>query len=135
MAVALRDLDRGRRPDLRLVPTPLQTPRGVFWLRRALVVLIAVIAVLAVTAGMRVASGAETGDTARLEMTVILPAGQTLWDLAGRYAPDGGDRSMWVQQVATRNDLDPRAILPGTPLLIPIESAAITADPQEPSRR
>lgn len=140
MAVALRDLERGhahRRPALRIVPpqpSPPRPPPPVFWLRRALVVALAIVLMLGVVEVVR-ATVADTSVTERIEMTVVVPDGGTLWDLAERYAPAGADRSTWAAAVAERNDLDPGAIQPGTAVSVSVEAQHITASPQVPSRR
>ncbi|MBW3604068.1 MAG: LysM peptidoglycan-binding domain-containing protein [Actinobacteria bacterium] len=63
-------------------------------------------------------------------MTVTMSTGDTLWDLARRYAPADTDRAAWVVDVATRNGVDPGAVLPGTPLVIPVGGPQVLADPQ-----
>lgn len=139
MAVALRDLERRhahRRPDLRVVParpSPPRTPPPVFWLRRALVVALVVVAVLGVVGVVRASISDASAD--RIDMTVVIPAGGTLWDLAERYAPAGADRSTWVADVAERNDVDPAAIQPGTAVAVPVQAQHVTATPQPPSGR
>lgn len=139
MAVALRDLERGhvhRRPALRVAParpSPPRTPPPVFWLRRALVVALAVLVVLGVVGAVR--AGTSDAPAEQIDMTVVIPAGGTLWDLAERYAPAGADRSTWVATVAERNDVDPAAIQPGTAVAVPVQAQHVTATPQPPSVR
>lgn len=139
MAVAHRDLEREhvrRRPALRVVPpqpAPPGIPPTVFWFRRALVVALAVVLVLGIVGVVR----AVTSDapTEQIDMTVIVPTGGTLWDLAERYAPAGADRSTWVAAVADRNDVDPGAIQPGMAITVPVEAQHVTASPLVPSGR
>jgi nucleoid-associated protein YgaU len=139
MAVALRDLERGhvhRRPALRVVPaqpSPPRTPPPVFWLRRALVVALVVLVMLGVVGVVRAAIPDAPAD--HIDMTVVIPAGGTLWDLAERYAPTGADRSTWVAAVAEHNDVDPAAIRPGTAVAVPVRAQHVTATPQPPSGR
>lgn len=135
MAVALRDLERGqqRRPTLRVVhgrPSPPAPPQWIFWARRLVVALVLTAAVAGAVATLR-ASSADAAATGRVEVSVVLPAGETLWDLAGRYAPAGADRSSWVVDVAARNDLDPGAIPAGTPVLVPLGGDGVTAMPRQ----
>jgi hypothetical protein len=138
MAVALRDLEREhvhRRPALRVVapqPAPPGTPPTVFWLRRAIVVALAVVLV-GVVGVVRATTSDAPAD--QIAMTVIVPAGGTLWDLAERYAPAGADRSTWVAAVADRNDVDPGAIQPGTAVTVPVEAQHVTASPEVPAGR
>lgn len=134
MAVALRELERrvGQgRPRLRVVPlppAPRRPPRVVYWLRRALVLAVAIGLVAGVVAGARALSS-DGADLARLDMTVVVPAGGTLWDLAERYAPPEADRAAWVAAVAERNAVDPGAIQPGTAVSIPVEAPRLSAVP------
>lgn len=131
MAVALRDLDQGRRPrrpSLRVVdPRPRPpTPRRIFWMRRLVVLLIVgALMVGGVVVGRVLVSGTAP-TAARFEMTVVMPPGGTLWDLAAMYAP-GEDRAAWIAAVADRNGVDPATIRPGTPLTVPVESPRVSA--------
>jgi len=137
MAVALRDLERQHvhgRPALRVVPSqpsPPRTPPTVFWRRRALVVALLVALVLGVVGVVRAATSGPATD--QIDVTVVVPAGGTLWDLAERYAPADADRSTWVVAVADRNDVDPAEIRPGTAVSVPVEAHRVTASPQAPS--
>lgn len=139
MAVALRDLEQERlhhRPLLRVVPSqpsPPRTPPTVFWLRRALVIALAVVLVLGVVGVVRATTSDAPVD--QIDVTVVVPAGGTLWDLAERYAPVGADRSTWVAAVADRNGVDPGAIQPGTAVSVPVEAQHVTASPHVPSGR
>jgi hypothetical protein len=103
----------------------------VFWRRRLVVLLlVAVVAVGAATATRAVLSRTADAAAPQIEVAVVLAPGQTLWDLARRYAPDGADRSAWVTRVADSNNVDPGALQAGTSLLLPLEGAtAVTAVP------
>lgn len=133
MAVALRDLERGRPgPYLRVVPAPPRTPRHVFWLRRLLVLaLLAGVVLVAFGTWGRVA-GAPDADAAlaRTNLTVVLAPGETLWDLAERYAPADRDKVEWAGEIARLNDVEPQAVSAGTPLVVPIETPDVSAAPQ-----
>ncbi|CAN5900052.1 hypothetical protein BH23ACT10_BH23ACT10_10440 [soil metagenome] len=142
MAVALRDLERvngPRRPALRIVhpqpPLPPPTPTPAYWLRRLLVLAVVAAVILGAVVVTRAATSARAPAPARVEMAVVVPAGETLWDVARRYAPAGADRSAWVVDVADRNAVDPATIQPGTPLVVPVEGQHVLADPQVPSVR
>jgi hypothetical protein len=39
--------------------------------------------------------------------SVVVKPGQTLWEIAGRYAPDGTDMRAYIDAVARLNDLGP----------------------------
>jgi hypothetical protein len=139
MAVALRDLEKEHvhgRPALLVVPgqpSPPRTPPPVFWLRRALVVALAIVVVLGMVGVVRAMTSDVRAD--QIDVTVVIPAGGTLWDLAERYAPAGADRSVWVAAVAERNDVDAGAIRPGTAMSVPVEAQRVTASPHTPSGR
>jgi hypothetical protein len=137
MAVALRELERSGRPRPRLrvvVPPPPRTPRWVFLVRRLLVlaVLIGVVAAVVATVGATWGppASAATGPVAPLTVTVVIGPGETLWDVASRYVPDGRDRTAWVAEVAADNGVDAGALRPGTPVAVPIEGAGVTARPR-----
>jgi hypothetical protein len=134
MAVALRDLEQGRqsRPVLRVVPpVPAPpTPPAVFWRRRVLVLLLAVAVTVGAVAVARAVLAPPAAPVApRLEVAVVVTPGDTLWDLAGRYAPADVDRATWVTQVADRNDVDAGALRPGSSLQVPVAGASVTAAP------
>jgi len=139
MAVALRDLEREHvhsRPALRVVPgqpSPPRTPPTVFWRRRVLVLAILVALVLGAVGVVRASTPDATTD--QIDITVVVPDGGTLWDLAERYAPPGADRSTWVDAVADRNDVDPGAIQPGTAVSVPVEAQHVIASPMTPPGR
>lgn len=133
MAVALRDLERGHtgyRPNLRVVHSgPPAPPTPVYWRRRVVALVLVVLVAVGVSMVVRSVAGPAV-PTAQIEMTVTMSTGDTLWDLARRYAPAGTDRASWVVDVAARNGVDPGAILPGTPLVIPVGGPQVWADPQ-----
>jgi hypothetical protein len=136
MAVALRELERrhdDRRPDLRVVRTPSappRPPRRVFWLRRALVLAVLTAVVLAGAVTVRALSRGGDAPVARMEVTVVIPEGGTLWDLAARYAPAGVDRASWIADVAEHNAIDPAAMRPGTAVSVPVAATSIEAAPR-----
>ena len=136
MAVALRDFDRGgQRPRLRLVPPPARPPRHVFWLRRALA--LAVLAALLVVVGgvVRAMTASGPDETlGRTNLTVVVEPGQTLWDLAERYAPEGRDLVEWADEIARANGLEGRTLQAGMPLQVPLETAVVPAAPGESGR-
>ena len=133
MAVALRDFDHGRqRPSLRLVPPPARPPRHVYWLRRALA--LAVLAGLLLAIGGVVRAMAVAGPEevlGRTNLTVVVEPGQTLWDLAERYAPEGRDLVEWADEIARANGLDGRTLQAGMPLQIPLETVVVPAAPDD----
>lgn len=132
MAVALRDLEHGRRtrPALRVVPPTPPTPRGTYWRRRAAILLLLITVALGSFAATRAIIGGPNVAAPAVEVTVVVTAGQTLWDLAGRYAGPEVDRSAWVAMVASRNGIDPQGVRPGTPVAVPLTGAETTARPR-----
>lgn len=64
---------------------------------------------------------ARTGDASVPPRTiqVQMQAGQTLWGLAGRFAPDG-DRQAVVQRIVRLNALDGSAARVGQSLVVPV---------------
>jgi hypothetical protein len=133
MAIALRELDRGSRPSqLRLVrlPAPAPAPRHVYWLRRTLVLFMALVLMMSIAGAVRAIGNQPSVPVARTDLTVVVAPGQTLWDIARRYAPADRDLTGWAAEIAAYNDVDAQAVQPGTPLVIPLETAAVTATPE-----
>jgi hypothetical protein len=133
MAIALRELDRGSRPSqLRVVrlPAPAPTPRYVYWLRRALVLLLTLLLTMSIAGAVRAVVTEPAVPVVRTDLTVVVTPGQTLWDIAERYAPAGRDLTAWAAEIAAYNQVDAQAVQPGTPLVIPLETAAVTATPE-----
>ena len=133
MAVALRELHHGqRRLRLRLVPAPAPTPQHVYWLRRTLVLLAAtglVLVLMGAAGAIRNVAG-PSEPVARTNLTVVVAPGQTLWDIAARYAPADRDITGFAAEIAELNDVDALAVQPGSPLVVPLETAVVTATPQ-----
>jgi LysM domain len=133
MAVALRELDRGSRPaQLRVVrlPAPAPTPRHVYWLRRALVLCMMLVLVMSIAGAIRAVVAQPSVPVVRTDLTVVVAPGQTLWDIARRYAPANRDLTAWAAEIAAYNDVEAQSVQPGTPLVIPLETAAVTALPE-----
>lgn len=123
---------RAPRPCLRLVDqagvrgarpaSPM--PGAVYRRRRA--VAAAVVVVAAVAMGMAVASatGALVNQVppragAAEPVRIVVGPGDTVWDLAAPHAPAGTEPMAYVVEVAALNDVDPRAVRPGTVLRLP----------------
>jgi hypothetical protein len=132
MAVALRELERGtRRSPLRVVRPPVRAPipPHVYWLRRALVLIIALGLVMGIVGVVRTVTARPSEPVARTNLTVVVAPGQTLWDIAAQYVPADRDLTGWAAEIAAVNDVDAQALRPGTPLVIPLETAVVTATP------
>ncbi|HVL99847.1 MAG TPA: hypothetical protein VM324_11205 [Egibacteraceae bacterium] len=52
-------------------------------------------------------------------VTVVVGPGDTVWDLVDAHAPAGADRTAYAAEVAARNGVDPRALIPGMVLRLP----------------
>lgn len=52
--------------------------------------------------------------------TVVVGAGETLWEVAGPYAPENVEPHVWARRVAQANGLEPGSIRPGTQLRLPV---------------
>lgn len=106
----------GPRPALRVVPTA-RPSRGVFLVRRLLVVGALVLAALvgAAVAGDR--AGADLADP--VAGHVVLAPGETLWDVAVATAPDGVDAREHLARIRELNGLGSGALAPWTVVLLP----------------
>jgi LysM domain len=132
MAVALRELERdARRSSLRVIRTPVAVPvpRHVYWLRRALVLILAAGLLSGIVGVVGAVTAVPTEPVARTNLTVVVAPGQTLWDIAAQYVPANRDLTGWAAEIAAVNDVDAQALQPGTPLVIPLETAVVTATP------
>lgn len=61
-------------------------------------------------------TGAQADERPR---TYAVHAGDTLWGIAQRYDPDGGDPRAFVYEISAANHLDGSDIRPGQVLTIP----------------
>jgi LysM repeat protein len=101
----------------------------VYWLRRALVLIIALGLVTGIVGVVRTVTARPSEPVARTNLTVVVAPGQTLWDIAAQYVPADRDLTGWAAEIAAVNDVDAQALRPGTPLVIPLETAVVTATP------
>lgn len=58
-------------------------------------------------------------EPAREATTVVVRAGDTLWDLAAAHGPAGAHRAVYAAEIAAANELDARALRPGQVLRLP----------------
>ena len=127
-AVAPRPVRSSDRPAPRPRPAtgmfttsaPRQAPRrrrNVLLRRRiaAALTVIALIMALGVTWAMR----SEAAPDGIVEATVVVAPGETVWDIANQYVPDGTHPQTYVAHVLRYNDLEAGAVLPGTVLRLP----------------
>lgn len=50
---------------------------------------------------------------------VVIEAGDTLWDIASAYGPQGQDRRIVVRTICQLNGVSPETIRPGQTILVP----------------
>ena len=81
----------------------------------AALTVIALILALGVTWAMR----SEAAPDGIVEATVVVAPGETVWDIATQYVPDGTHPQAYVAEVLRANDLDAGAVQPGTVLRLP----------------
>lgn len=110
-----------RRP--RCVP---RLPASVYRRRRVVAAAVVVVAGVAVALALASATGAPAGQTARPApgapaetVSIVVGPGDTIVDLAAPHAPAGTDTMAYAREVAAFNDVDPRAVRPGTVLRLP----------------
>ncbi|MPZ73849.1 MAG: LysM peptidoglycan-binding domain-containing protein [Nitriliruptorales bacterium] len=92
--------------------------RPVFLVRRLIVALVVAAMVVALASLWALRSEASSGDKAVAAMVVVGP-GETVWDIAHEYVPDGVHPQAYVAAVVRHNEVDPAAIVPGTVLELP----------------
>lgn len=63
-----------------------------------------------------------SGSHAPAPVLVTVEAGDTLWDIAGRYTPEGGDRRRLIYEINRLNKLQ-GLLQPGQTLIIPGQPA------------
>jgi len=87
--------------------------------RRRLAVLVGAGIVAGFWAGPVAEALQGPGATPAAERRVVARPGDTLWSIAERAAP-GEDPRPLVDAIARANDVDPRAIVPGQTLVVPL---------------
>jgi LysM domain len=115
MALRQQELERAPAtvPHLRLAAESEQARRGPSWARTRMVarrrrLVVAVVASCALTAALVLGGGARGSAPASLPgapRVVIVRPGETLWDVAERYADPAVDRRAYVDALTRRNDL------------------------------
>lgn len=81
----------------------------------AALTVVALILALGVTWAMR----SEAAPDGIVEATVVVGPGETVWDIATQYVPDGTHPQAYVAEVLRTNDLDAGSVQPGTVLRLP----------------
>lgn len=72
--------------------------------RRLALSVVTLVLVLGVVS--QISSAESRPVTTERPAVVVVTSGETLWELAARYAPDGADPRVYVQAVIDLNDLD-----------------------------
>ena len=93
--------------------------RGVVVRRRVVLALSALILALAFVLTVGRSSGVPASAPGAPEV-VVVRNGDTLWDVAGRYAAEGVDPRAYVDAIVATNHLD-QPLRPGTALRLPSE--------------
>lgn len=60
-----------------------------------------------------------SGDAGTVAATVVVGPGETVWDIAAEYLPEGQSAHGYVARVLRYNDIDAAAVAPGTVLQLP----------------
>jgi len=122
-------IDRPRRMPARTAPVARHRPaarprparasrRTALLRRRMLAFVVLVAAVMAIALSLAMESQASS-DAGVLEATVVVGAGETIWDIAGDYLPAGHSQHAYVARVLRHNGIDASAVAPGTVLHLP----------------
>ena len=76
-------------------------------------------AVVAGTLSMAAPGGSPMASSAHAPKSVVIRAGQTLWDVAERFAPASVDVRAYVDAVIEINDLEGGSVQPGERIRLP----------------
>lgn len=117
--VAPRPSRTAARPvrPVRVAPRPARRQRSVYLRRRVAAVL--TIAALALAISGLWAMRSNAASDAGVAATVVVAPGDTVWDIAVAYLPEGQRPQVYVAEIIRHNDVDPAAITPGTVLELP----------------
>lgn len=89
-------------------------------LARRLLALLITLVVVSVAVWTATALRSEaSGDASVVAATVVVGAGETVWDIAADYVPAGETTHGYVARVLRFNDIDAAAVAPGTVLQLP----------------
>ena len=91
--------------------------RNVALRRRIAAVLTVALVVLSISSLLALRS--DAAPSVVNEASVVIAPGETVWDIAYDYAPEGQHPQAYVAEVLRYNDLDAAAVLPGTVLRLP----------------
>lgn len=100
------------------VARPARRRPNVALRRRIAAVLTIAVVVLAICAAWAMRSYAAP-DAGVVEATVVVAPGETVWDIAYDYAPQGQHPQAYIAEVLRYNGVDAGAVAPGTVLRLP----------------
>jgi NAD/NADP transhydrogenase alpha subunit len=106
-----RRVPRAARRARRLRPTLLA--------RRLLALVITLVIVSMVVWTATALHSEASSDAGVVAATVVVGAGETVWDIAANYVPAGETAHGYVARVLRYNDIDAAAVAPGTVLQLP----------------
>lgn len=89
------------------------------YVRRRRTTLVLVTAIMASLVVGPVGNAFDAGAAVRHERRVVIRAGDTLWSIAGRLAPEADPRAV-VDAIAEANEVDPVRLTPGARLVVPV---------------
>lgn len=122
VTVAPRPIRTAARPvravrPVRPAPAAVRPRRAVYLRRRIAAVL--TIAALAVAISGLWALRSHAASDAGVAATVVVGPGETVWDIAMDYLPEGQRPQVYVAEILRANDVDPAAVVPGAVLQLP----------------
>jgi LysM repeat protein len=88
-------------------------------LRRRIAALLTVTFVVLALCGAWALRSDASQEAGVVEATVVVAPGQTVWDIATDYVPEGQHPQAYVAEVLRYNALDAAAVAPGTVLRLP----------------
>ena len=126
-----------RRPvaaSARRSPAPLATARrapvarsvarrrpthAVYVLRRLATFLALIVVISGVVWTLSATESDASLDAGTVAASVVVAPGETVWDIAQEYLPEGQNAHAYVARVLTYNGIDAAAVAPGTVLQLP----------------
>ena len=100
-----------------LTAGPAVGPMRVRWDR--VLALLVVVAAAAWFLGGGLVRASQADEPAQPAVTVVVQAGDTVWDLARLHAPAGSSTQDYAMQIVIHNDVTATALRPGTVLELP----------------
>lgn len=95
------------------------TRRRPIYLRRRIAALLTILVVIGAITGLWAMRSNAAAQPDALEATVVVGDGETVWDVAAAFTPQGEHPQVYVAEVLRYNDVDAAAVQPGTVLRLP----------------